>query len=140
MTLQAPSPSSLALSLLVCACGGALTTVPTGAQPPQAAVIAVDYPPPPARAEEIPLAKRSGGRCVWRDGFWDWTGRRWEWQSGHAVIPPAGCYFAQAKLHWSADSLSFYRPAWYPDAHEARPPKSCPEVECVPAASAPLAQ
>jgi len=128
------------LTLLSSACAAALVTVPTGPQPAKATATIVDYPPPPARVEEIPLGKHSGNRCVWRDGFWDWTGRRWEWQVGHAVIPPPGCYFAEGKLHWSTDSLSFYRPAWYPDPQETPPPKSCTEVDCIPAGAPPTAE
>src|SRR5450432_1675389 len=84
---------------LLAACGAAqLVTVPSGPQPAKAQPVAVDYPPPPAKIEEIPLSRRSGNRCVWRDGFWDWTGRRWEWQGGRAVLSPAGCRFAESKL------------------------------------------
>ena len=125
----------LSLALSTVACGGAhLVTVPSGAQPEQAAPVSVDFPPPPAKIEEIPLSHRSNNRCVWRDGFWDWTGRRWEWQAGRAVLSPPGCHFAQAKLEWTADSLSFYRPAWYPDPTQKPAPKSCLEVACIPAA------
>jgi hypothetical protein len=117
------------------ACGGThLVTVPSGPQPAKAQPVNVDFPPPAAKIEEIPLAHHSGNRCVWRDGFWDWTGRRWEWQAGRAVLAPAGCRFAEEKLVWSSDSLSFYRPAWYPDLAQDPVPKSCSEVACIPAA------
>ena len=120
---------------LLLACGGAqLLTVPSGPQPAQAQPAKVDFPPPAAKIEEIPLSHRSGNRCLWRDGFWDWTGRRWEWQSGRAVLPPPGCRLADAKLEWTTDSLSFYRPAWYPDPAQKPAPKSCLEVACIPAA------
>ena len=120
---------------LLVACGAAqLVTVPSGPQPVKAQPVAVDYPPPPAKIEEIPLSTRSGNRCVWRDGFWDWTGRRWEWQAGRAVLSPAGCRFAEGKLEWTADFLSFYRPAWYPDPAQKPAPKGCLEVACIPAA------
>jgi hypothetical protein len=121
------------VSLTLVACGGShLVTVPSGPQPPKAQPISVDFPPPPAKIEEIPLSHRSGNQCVWRDGFWDWTGRRWEWQAGRAVLVPAGCRFAEAKLVWTTDSLSFYRPAWYPDPAETKVAKGCPEVACIP--------
>jgi hypothetical protein len=90
----------------------------------------VDYPPPPAKIEEIPLSRRSDNPCVWRDGYWDWTGRRWEWQTGRAVLVPPGCLFSEAKLEWTTDSLTFYRPAWYPDPTQSPAPKSCAEVAC----------
>ncbi len=129
-----------AASLWVAGCASnQLVTVPRGPQPEQAKAVSVDFPPPPAKIEEIPLSHRAHNRCVWRDGFWDWTGRRWEWQVGHAVLSPEGCYFAQAKLEWGTDSLSFQRPAWYPDAAEPKPPKVCLEVVCLPPVGTPSA-
>jgi hypothetical protein len=119
-------------ALLLAACGGSqLVTVPSGPQPVQARAVPVDFPPPPAKVEEIPLSHGAKNGCVWRDGFWDWTGRRWEWQPGRAVLTPAGCRFAEPKLEWTTDSLSFYRPAWYPDPAQTPPPKTCPEIACV---------
>ena len=94
----------------------------------------VDFPPPPAKIEEIPLAQGSRSPCIWRDGYWDWTGRRWEWQAGRALIPPPGCRFAEPKLQWTTETLTFYRPAWYPDPAQAPAPKACVEVACIPAA------
>jgi len=129
---------SLGASLLA-ACGGPrLVTVPSGPPPATATPIKVDYPPPAAKIEEIPIAKRSGGPCIWRDGYWDWTGRRWEWQDGRAVVPAKGCLFAETKLLWTTDSLSFYRPAWYPDPAQSPPPKTCMEVACLPPAGSAL--
>ena len=128
--------SCLGLSwLLVVACGGPkLLTVPSGPQPARAAALKVDYPPPPAKIEEIRIAKGSDSGCVWRDGYWDWTGGRWEWQDGRAVLPAKGCLYADGKLLWTTDSLSFYRPAWYPDPALNPAPKTCTEVACLPAA------
>ena len=125
-------PLSAALSLLAVACGSPrLVTVPTGPQPAQAAPIKVDYPPPPAKIEEVAIARGAGGKCVWRDGYLDWTGGRWEWQDGSAVIPAEGCLYAEAKLLWTTDSLSFYRPAWYPDPTLRPAPKACIEIACL---------
>jgi hypothetical protein len=125
--------ASVGVSLLAVACGGPkLLTVPSGPQLPAAVPVKVDYPPPPAKIEEIRIARGSDGPCVWRDGYWDWTGGRWEWQDGRAVLPAKGCLFAQAKLLWTTDSLSFYRPAWYPDPALRPAPKTCPEVACLP--------
>ena len=123
-----------ALSLVLAACGGGrLAVVPSGPQPARALPVSVDFPPPPAKIEEIPLSDRSGNRCAWRDGFWDWTGRRWEWQAGRAVLAPPGCRLAEIKLEWTTDSLSFYRPAWYPDPAATNPAKACLEIACIPA-------
>ena len=125
------------LALLLSACGGPkLLTVPTGPRPSQVAPIKVDYPPPPAKIEEIRIAQKSGGSCVWRDGYWDWAGGRWEWQDGRAVLPVSGCLYAEGKLLWTTDSLSFYRPAWYPDPAFKPAPKNCSEIACVPVVDA----
>ena len=126
---------SMAVALLLAACGGPkLVTVPSGAQPAQAVAVKVDYPPPPAKIEEIRISHGASGACVWRDGYWDWTGGRWEWQDGRPVLPVKGCLYADARLVWTTDSLSFYRPAWYPDPALKPPPKTCTEVACLPPA------
>lgn len=117
---------------IAAACGVPhLVTVPSGPQPASAQPVRVDFPPPPAKVEEIPVSSGGKGACVWRDGYWDWTGRRWDWQTGRAVLAPAGCRYAEPKLEWTTDSLSFYRPAWYPDA-ASKPSKACVEVACIP--------
>ena len=124
---------ALSLALALGACGGPrLITAPSGPGLSSAVPVTVDFPPPPAQIEEIPLSHHGGNPCVWRDGYWDWTGRRWEWQAGRAVLPPPGCLFSEPKLVWSADSLSFFRPAWYPDPAEPRSSRPCLEVACVP--------
>jgi len=133
--------AAVSFALALSACGGShLVTVPRGPQPSKAQPVSVDFPPPPAKIEEIPLSHRSGNQCVWRDGFWDWTGRRWEWQAGRAVLVPAGCRFAEAKLEWTTDSLSFYRPAWYPDPAETKVAKACLEIACIPKAGSASAE
>ena len=125
--------ASCGVCLLLLGCGSPrLATVPTGPQPVKATPMRVDYPPPPAKVEEIPIARGSAGSCVWRDGYWDWTGGRWDWQDGRAVLPAKGCLFAEPKLRWTADSLTFYRPAWYPDPALNPAPKVCTEIACIP--------
>jgi hypothetical protein len=124
-----------AVALIAACAAPRLVTAPSGPQPESAQPIRVDYPPPPAKIEEIPLSHRSNNPCVWRDGFWDWTGRRWEWRTGRAIVPATGCYFAEAKLQWTTAFLSFYRPAWYPDLAQTKAVKSCAEIACIPAAS-----
>jgi YXWGXW repeat-containing protein len=127
--------ASAALSLLLAACGRPqLVTVPTGPQPAQAAPVKVDYPPPPAKIEEIRIAQKSGGSCIWRDGYWDWAGGRWEWQDGRAVLPVKGCLYAEGKLQWTTASLSFYRPTWYPDPSLKPAADTCTEIACLPPA------
>jgi len=124
------------LGFALASCGGPhLVTVPTGPQPAQVVPLKVDYPPPPAKVEEIRIARGPASGCVWRDGYWDWSGGRWEWQDGRAVLPAKGCLYAQAKLVWNTDSLSFYRPVWFPDPTLKPPPKTCTEIACVPPAA-----
>ena len=133
---RAVACAGLAAALVACA-GPRLVTVPSGPPPATAQAVKVDYPPPPAKIEEIAISHGTKSPCVWRDGYWDWTGRRWEWQPGRAVLAPAGCRFADPKLEWTTDSLSFYRPAWYPDPAVAPAPKSCAEIACIPAGASP---
>ena len=135
--MSSTHPGSMGVALLLAACGGPkLVTVPSGAQPAQATPVLVDYPPPPAKIEEIRISHGSKGACVWRDGYWDWTGGRWEWQDGRPVLPVKGCVYADPRLVWTTDSLSFYRPVWYPDPALKPPPKTCTEIACLPVAGA----
>ena len=93
----------------------------------------VDYPPPPARIEEIDLGAHRDDGCVWVDGSWRWNGRRWVWEPGAWVLPPAGCYFAPAESFWqpseSGPGVLYYRnPAWYPDSTSGPQSAPCPPV------------
>jgi hypothetical protein len=130
--------AAISLASIAACAAPRLVTAPSGPQPAGAQPLRVDYPPPPAKIEEIALSHRSKNPCLWRDGYWDWTGRRWEWQAGRAVLAAPGCYFAQAKLHWTTNFLSFYRPAWYPDPARSPPALACAEIACAssPASSA----
>jgi hypothetical protein len=81
----------------------------------------VDYPPSPARIEEVDLRAHEDDGCVWVDGCWRWNGRRWVWEPGAWVQPPADCYYAPGELFWqpsaSGATVLYYRnPAWYPDS------------------------
>lgn len=55
-------------------------------------LVAIPYPPPPARIETVP--EPSDARAVWVGGEWSWNGRRWGWRRGRWVIPPQGAAFA----------------------------------------------
>jgi hypothetical protein len=101
------------------ACGsGGLASVPTGKhrhEPGQ--LVEVDYPPPPAKVEEIDPAPDP--QCRWVDGYFTWVARGWEWIHGGWVRPPKGCYYApQILMVWlSTDRggvLYYGRPRWYP--------------------------
>ncbi len=106
-----------ALGLLVLGCAESLRLAPTGLPPTQGAEsFLVDYPPPPAEVEEV--GPDPGGSCVWVDGHWDWTGRRWRWREGGWFTPPSGCYHSTPMLVFlpgvSASALYFWPPRWYP--------------------------
>lgn len=105
------------------ACAARLPEAPAGVHPPNDAV-AVPYPPPPAKVEELP--PEPDARCAWADGFWDFTDR-WEWQPGEWVIPPQHCRLAPPALRRQQGQLWFARPRWYPDnAKVAGPESACP--------------
>jgi hypothetical protein len=113
-------------TLLVAAllgCGGRQVDAPRGAHPANDAV-AVPYPPPPAKLEEVP--PRPHASCVWTDGYWDFTDR-WEWQDGEWVLPPANCRLAPVELRRQGGQLWHARPRWYPDNVTLLGPQSaCP--------------
>jgi hypothetical protein len=98
-------------SLLLVACGASSIEAPRGAHPANDAV-AVPYPPPPAKVEELP--PRPAPQCVWTDGYWEFTDR-WEWQAGEWVLPPAHCRLAPVELRRQGGQLLHARPRWYPD-------------------------
>ena len=56
------------------------------------ALTAADYPPPPARVEQVP--PQPDPAAVWIDGEWTWNGRKWRWKPGRWVLPPAGATFS----------------------------------------------
>lgn len=103
-------------------CGSSTPLVPTGPHPPEATVISqrVEFPPPPAQAEVLPLRRRND--CLWRDGHWEWDGRGWRWVRGAWVLPPPGCYYARPETEWvrsgGGSVLIYRRPRWYPDPEE----------------------
>ncbi len=73
------------------ACGGSVRT-PAYVRQPTSALVEVPYPPPPARAEEVP--KPPSGNAVWVDGEWVWQTRRWAWKPGRWVTMPSGASFS----------------------------------------------
>jgi hypothetical protein len=84
---------------LSCACGSSLRVVPAGPHPPAAAdPMIVEYPPPPAKPEQV--SSDPGEPCRWMDGHWAWAGRRWHWIPGAWVVPPADCLYARPVLAW----------------------------------------
>lgn len=74
------------------ACGSPRLPAPAFTGHPTNALVAVSYPPPPARVELIPEKPREG--AVWIDGEWVWQSGRWSWLTGRWVIPPPGARYA----------------------------------------------
>jgi len=99
------------LALSLTSCGSRRATAPRGAHPQNAAVV-VPYPPPPAKVEEVPA--QPDARCVWTDGYWDFSDR-WEWQPGEWVVPQTHCRLAPVELRRQAGQLWHAKPRWYPD-------------------------
>jgi hypothetical protein len=125
--------SKLFAPLLAFACGSTLRTPPAGQHPENARQVVVEYPPPPARVERVPADP--GDACVWVDGYWEWLGRRWEWQIGNWVVPPPGCQYAAPRLAWIDSArggvLYFTPPGWYAnEGDEAE--RSARKVACKP--------
>jgi len=98
------------------ACAASTPLVPKGPHPAHVQeFVAVTFPPPPAQVEEIPNSL-GGEHCAWVDGHYGWDGRRWEWQAGRWVVPPAGCYYAEPVVAWAKSGepqLYFTPPRWY---------------------------
>ncbi len=94
----------------------------------------VDYPPPPARIENIDLQAHRDDGCVWVDGAWRWNGRRWAWEPGAWVRPPPGCYYAPGESFWQPSEggpgVLFHRnPAFYPEATAGGDLQPCPSPQ-----------
>ena len=78
---------------LAIACGDSIRT-PAYVRQPTAALVEVPYPPPPARAEEVPKPPKDDANAVWVDGEWVWQTRRWAWKPGRWVTMPGGVRFS----------------------------------------------
>lgn len=78
--------------------------------------VAVEYPPPPAQVEEMSEELAGRPECIWQDGHYEWSGRRYRWIAGEWIVPPPGCAYAPAALTWSRTSparLYYTPPRWY---------------------------
>ncbi len=106
----------LALFATLTACGASTRLVPEGPHPPHLQeFVVVAYPPPPAEIEELP-PERQDTSCAWVDGHYNLDGRRWTWETGLWVVPPAGCYYAPPVVAWSKageERLYFTPSRWY---------------------------
>lgn len=83
---------AIGLAAAVLACGAARLPAPPYVRQPTEALSQVDYPPPPARVEQVPKAPNDD--AVWIDGEWTWQGRRWAWKQGRWLLPPANAQYA----------------------------------------------
>ncbi len=97
-------------------CGSSTPLVPRGPHPPHVQeFVAVPYPPPPAKVEELPESPRDPS-CAWVDGHYDFDGRGFSWQAGRWVLPTPGCYYAPPLVAWSKGGearLYYTPPRWY---------------------------
>lgn len=114
---------ALAACLALASCGGKRAEAPRGAHPANDAQV-VPYPPPPAKVEELP--PQPSPRCVWVDGYWDFSSR-WEWQAGEWVVPDPKCRLAPVEQRRQGGQLWYARPRWYPSGVSLLGPQSaCP--------------
>lgn len=110
------SLSSLVTLVSLFACRGELPH-PTYSPQPTSALVEVEYPPPPARAETVPA--RPTDDAVWIDGEWTWRRRRWAWNPGRWVEAPAGATYSPWTAVRASDGTFFYAPGAWRDAHGA---------------------
>jgi hypothetical protein len=136
-------PSALLLAALASApstgCGGQRLPEPPaaiGLADPREG-ICVDFPPPAAKAEEIPPAPSA--RAVWIDGEWKWRLGRWIWRPGGWNEAPAASAWSRARLVREPNGAL----VWWPGRWLARsasspapPLPSCPPPAPPPPASA----
>jgi len=116
------SPAYVVWLLATTACGAGALPGPSYVAQPTSALVAVPYPPPPARVESVPPRPRS--TAAWIDGEWSWRRRRWLWVSGRWVEPPRGARYAPWTLVRAADGTLYEAPGAWRDARggEVAPP------------------
>lgn len=122
----------LAPALAVIGCSSSLRLPKTGNPPTIDPTFApVGYPPPPAEVESVP--PDPGPPCVWQDGYFTWSGRRWEWKRGSWVHAADGCYYVEPRLLYPETEgeppLLYAPPGWYRETASAvircPPPNEC---------------
>jgi hypothetical protein len=133
--LSLPVPALLFSLAMIHACSSSLRTPLLGPHADDAPQVAVEYPPPPARVERLPVDP--GAPCVWVDGYWDWVGRRWEWRAGYWATPPEACHYSAPRLQWvdtAEGTLYFTLPRWYRtdvvEKERVKSSASCKVVAC----------
>jgi hypothetical protein len=115
-------------------CGGSVPH-PTYVAQPQAALTAVDLPPPPGRVEVMPAMPVTPPGAVWVDGEWTWRRSRWAWSPGRWVIAPRGAKFSPWVFARAPDGTLWVAPGVWRDAAgaiiEAPPPISLAQADTV---------
>ena len=95
------------------ACSGRVPHPPYASHP-TSALVEVDYPPPPARVEQV--TEQPGKNAVWLNGEWSWTGRRWAWKEGGWVVVPEGAAYAKLTIVRRDDGKLFFAPGTWRNA------------------------
>ena len=114
--ILAPEVSPLlrlaAACYLLTACGSTALPEPAPARQPRSEYLPVPYPPPAGFAEVVP--PQPNGDAVWIDGHWAWRGRKYVWERGGWVVPPAGARYAHWRVRYAQDgTLLFAEEVWY---------------------------
>lgn len=107
---------------VVVACSSRLPHPPY-AKHPTSALVAVGFPPPPAKFEFVP--EQPSSDAVWIDGEWGWRGKRWRWKWGRWVVAPKGATFSPWTQVRDQDGNLFFASGTWRDAegHDiAEPP------------------
>ncbi len=93
------------IQLMTAALLGALTLA--GCTAPTGVAYNPNPPPPPVRAEIIPLPPVSEQVSIWQPGHWDWAGNgyawregRWVQRAGHGTTWQDG-YWSNASAQWT---------------------------------------
>jgi hypothetical protein len=117
------APVARGCLIFLLACASDLPGPPYIPQP-SAALVAVQYPPPPARVEFVP--PKPPGEAVWIDGEWVWKARRWSWRSGRWVVPIPEARFSPWAVVRGADGTLYFASGAWRDANGQEVPEPHP--------------
>jgi hypothetical protein len=107
-------PSVMVWPLALAACGASALPAPPYAKQPSTALVAVPFPPPPARVEAVPA--RPDKNAAWVDGEWAWRARRWLWLPGRWVVAPKAARYSPWTVTRAADGTVLVAPGAWRDA------------------------
>jgi hypothetical protein len=108
---MAPVARGCLIFLLACASD---LPGPSFVPQPSAALVPVQYPPPPARVEFVP--PQPAAEAVWIDGEWVWKARRWSWRSGRWVVALPAARFSPWAVVRGADGTLYSASGTWRDA------------------------